>query len=170
MNNNLYSRQAAWVDSSQYWAIQSDQFIRLNIQMLGNAELPLIAMEAQIARLLVKGKNDLPTSLLLTQHGASAAYWMLGFYELLRLLRDKHSDKFHQLSNIFRRVSVIRMPLAKHEVIGAPGYRSIQHYPTSIWCPTTGKVGWSAFEPETNAMIEIYRAELADEFLAIEKV
>jgi hypothetical protein len=62
------------------------------------------------------------------------------------------------------------MPLAKHEMISAKSYREVLHYPKSIWCPATGKVGWSAFEPKTEAMIDVYRIELANKFLAIKSI
>ncbi len=167
METSAFDREKTWIDASQYWSVQGDPFIRLNIQMLMNAEQPLIAMEDEISRLLLAKKNDLRTSFLLTQHGACAAFWMLGLYEALRLLRSTHGQRCEQFNDIFRQASVIRMPLAKHEVISASNFRKVQHYPTSIWCAETGKVGWSAFEPKTGKMIEVYRIELADQFLAI---
>ena len=167
MDNMAFDRKTTWIDASQYWSVQGDQFIRLNIQMLMNAEQPLIAMEDEISGLLLAGKNDLRTSFLITQHGACAAFWMLGLYEVLRLLRGIHGKRCEHFADVFRQASVMRMPLAKHEVISAPNFRNVQHYPTSIWCAETGKVGWRAFEPETGKMIEVYRIDLADQFLAI---
>lgn len=167
MRASQFDRMAQWITASAQWSSSDDSFIMLNVQMLGTAEQPIAEMEQELCHLLLAGKNDPVTSRLLTQHKACVAYWMLGFYELLRILRKTHKTRFTQISDIFRKVSVIRMPLAKHEMIGSPGFRQVHHYPVSIWCPETGKIGWSAFDPETTNMLEVFRCDLADQFLAI---
>jgi hypothetical protein len=78
VNSSIFDRKRSWIDACQYWSVEGDQFIRLNIQMLMNAEHPLLDMEEKISNLLLAGKNDLEISFFLTQHGACAAYWMLG--------------------------------------------------------------------------------------------
>ena len=39
------------------------------------------------------------------------------------------------------------MPLAKHEVKSTPKFRNKQHYPTGLWFPESGSVGWAVFNP-----------------------
>ncbi len=56
------------------------------------------------------------------------------------------------------------MPLAKHEVRRKPGLR---HYPTSVWCIETGRVGWQAYNPDIQGNESYYRTDLADEFLLV---
>lgn len=164
------TRKDSWIAASVRWSNRDDHFIMLNIQMLGNAEEPLIDMEDELSRRLKANNNDLATSMILARYVACAAYWTLGLYELIRLLKDQYRDNFDPLADIFRKVSVLRMPLAKHEVIGAPKYRKVQHYPQPIWCSETGKVGWKAFEPLAEEMLEIFRIDLADQFLTANNV
>jgi hypothetical protein len=68
------------------------------------------------------------------------------------------------LTGLHKKLEILRIPLAKHEVRRKP---NLPHYPTSVWCPETGKVGWQAYDPDIEANGIYYRVDLADEFLTI---
>lgn len=158
------ARLKAWVDAGQIWFDNADPFIMLNIQMLGQAEAPILDLEANLRKPLAT-QMEQNQSLALTQCSALSLCWFLGFYEVLRTLRAKVPIRFKPLAPIFHEVEVARMPLAKHEVKSAPGFRREFHYPTSIWEPTTGRVGWQVFDPSQAKMITVVRTDLADQFL-----
>jgi len=154
-----------WVNSSRTWLGEGKQFIGLDIQMLGQAEAPLLAFEGIVSHLLKDKALDENGALLLTQCYALSTYWIFGFYEVLRKMRSVRKD-CAALSELYHDVSVIRMPLAKHEVKSAPGFREVWHYPTNIFEPTKGDIGWRVFDPQRADFTELYRKELADRFLA----
>jgi hypothetical protein len=70
--------------------------------------------------------------------------------------------KFPAIVDLHRKLEVLCMPLAKHEVRKQKG-RS--HYPTSIWRPETGRVGRQVFDPDDNSNKLYDRTQLANEFL-----
>ena len=59
------------------------------------------------------------------------------------------------------------MPLAKHEVKSAPGYRNVPHYPIGFWFPDSGSIGWKVRNPHTGAFQRFTRTGIANEFLSI---
>lgn len=160
-----FARLEAWVAASQNWFDNADPFVMLNIQMLGHAEAPILTLEASLKKPLTTAMDE-HQALALTQCSALSACWFLAFYEVLRTLRAKAPTRFTALASIFHEVEVARMPLAKHEVKNAPGFRALFHYPTSLWDPTTGRVGWQVFDPSQDKMIVVVRTDLADQFLA----
>lgn len=160
------NRAKLWVDCANRWFDNADPFVSLNIQMLGHAEPALLSLEARLARNIHQGPN-IGQSLLLTQCGALSIYWTLGLYETLRLLRQIAPSRFGPLKNLFHEVEIARMPLAKHQVKSAPGFRNVSHYPTSTWDPMSGRVGWQVFDPRTSEMTSVVRTDIADRFLAI---
>ena len=133
--------------------------------MLGHAEAPLSAFEAVVAELVKSGDQSENHMLMTSQCFGLSNYWILGLYELLRKLKVTLGREFAPLATLFHDVEIIRMPLAKHEVKGAPGYRRVWHYPTLISEHQTGRVGWSVFDPTQGMMINLFRPELADRFL-----
>lgn len=141
----------------------------LNIQMLGQAEPPLLALEADLAALAGQVGDDvaLLRSAMLTQCSAMSIYWLFGLYEVLRTLRKVAPKRFVALRGLFHEVSVARIPLAKHSVKGARGYMNRPHYPTSMWDPLKGRVGWRVFDPSAEKMIVVARTDVAARFLAI---
>jgi hypothetical protein len=52
-------------------------------------------------------------------------------------------------------------------VKSAPGYRNIRHYPTGLWFPESGSVGWRVLNPHTEAVQRFTRTGIANEFLSI---
>jgi hypothetical protein len=159
------ARAKQWVDCGNRWAGNDAPFLLLDIQLLGHAEAPLLGFEGVLAELIMSGENSENVALFTAQCSALSTYWIFGFYEVLRKLKRESKLKFPALESIFHEVSVIRMPLAKHEVKGAPGYRKTGHYPSSIYKPETGKIGWSVFDPKKEAMTEVIRRDVADRFL-----
>jgi hypothetical protein len=159
-------RAQLWVDCSQRWFDNSDPIVSLNVQMLGHAEPVLLSLEASLAQSGLRGPS-IAQGLLLTQCSALSIYWMFGLYEMLRLLREVAPLRFTPLAELFHQVEIVRMPLAKHQVKSAPGYREVPHYPTSTWEPRSGRVGWLVFDPLANQMTTVTRTDIADRFLAI---
>ena len=147
--------------------MDQDQFIYLAIQNLMFAERIILDMERQLARDLGTRTADLHESVLLMECSSHSIFWVCGLYELTRSLREAKSPQFSELAALHRKLSVVRMPLAKHEVMSAPGFRDKFHYPTSIWSPNTGRVGWYVFSPDSEQNESYFRTELADEFLAV---
>lgn len=162
-------RARSWIACGERWFENDDPFVLLNIQMLGHAEPPILALEAQLATLPAGEAEDigLLRSAILTQCSALSIYWLFGLYEVLRTLKKVAPKRFVALHGLFHEVSVARMPLAKHSVKGAPGYNNRWHYPTSMWDPLTGRVGWQVFDPLAEKMIGVARTDVADRFLAI---
>jgi hypothetical protein len=158
------ARLKHWVDAGNRWFDNGDPFVMLNIQMLGHAEGPILELEANLKKPLVARMTD-THGLALMQCSALSLCWFLGFYEVLRTLRESAPVRFKPLASIFHEVEVARMPLAKHQVKSAPGYRGRFHYPTSVWEPTTGRLGWQVYDPSRGEMITVVRTELADRFL-----
>jgi len=135
--------------------------------MLGHAEAPILAFEGT-TEALIKGNDKSENGIILTtQCVAISTLWIFGFYELLRKMRANKSVGFELIENIYRDVATIRMPLAKHEVLSAPGYRNRSHYPTGIYNSDSGSVGWRVFDPKENCFIDVFRKELADAFLDV---
>ena len=159
-------RAEAWIACGQRWFDNADPQIVLNIQMLGYAEPPILALEAKLAKPLLEPAT-IDQGLRLMQCSALSIYWLFGLYEVLRTLKQRAPDRFPPLSQLFYEVEIARMPLAKHEVKGAPGYRKRDHYPTSVWQPETGRVGWHVFDPLAEQMVTVSRSDIADRFLAI---
>ena len=155
-----------WMTSAKNLVTDSAPFIYMSVENLMFAERPILQMEKTLAR-----KNGNPPDphepFLLKQCAAQSILWLLGLYELTRILKEAKSPKFPALESLHGKLHVVRIPLAKHEVSSAPGYRNISHYPTSVWIPESGRVGWQAFNPKRDATESYHRTELADEFLAV---
>lgn len=159
-------RAEAWVACGKRWFDNADPQIVLNIQMLGYAEPPIMALEAKLAKPLL-APATIDQGLRLMQCSALSIYWLFGLYEALRTLRQRAPNRFAPLSGLFHEVAIARVPLAKHEVKGASGYREKDHYPTTVWQPETGRVGWHVFDPLAEKMVTVSRTDIADRFLEI---
>lgn len=161
-------RMPLWVCSSQKFGLPADAFIMLAIQQLGHSERPLLVMESELAHAqYIEPTFSIEHSLKLTECSALSRYWVFGLYEMLRTSKEMTPANFGPVQSLFQKVEIARMPLAKHEVKGAPGYRKVPHFPTGLWFPETGQVGWHAFDPYKQAMMVVTRTALADEFLAL---
>ena len=162
-------RLKLWVDAGALWSEPGNPFLMLDVQMLGHAEAPLLDFEGVLGELLKNNDNNEDTMLFMTQCVALSILWVFGLYEPLRKVRGSGVN-FSSLSDLYHDVSVIRMPLAKHEVKSAPGFRAKHHYPVGIHNPGTGQVGWRAFDPNAKVLREFYRADMANRFLSARPV
>lgn len=155
-----------WIASAEHWTGNKHPFVALNLQMLGHAEQPIMALERQLAE-TAEMQMSIEKSLILTQCSALSIYWLFGLFEALRTLKQRDPGTFAPAERMFYDISIARMPLAKHEVKQAKGYRQTEHYPTSLWEPRSGRVGWHVFDPRQEKMVTISRTDIADRFLAI---
>jgi hypothetical protein len=163
---DFQERSNLWMVCAKSLVTDNASFIYLAVENLMFAERLILEMEKTLAR--QDTVSPVPHEpYLLKECAAHSLLWLFGLYEVTRGLRTANSPKFSAFENLHKKLHVLRIPLAKHEVAGAPGYRNTPHYPTSVWGPQTGKVGWQAFNPKTGLLESYYRTDLADEFLSI---
>jgi hypothetical protein len=93
--------------------------------------------------------------------------WVFGLYEVLRVIKESETPKFQPLRDLFLKLEVLRMPLAKHEVKHVKGDPHLSHYPTGAWEMETGRAGWIFHDPHSKKTRILTRTGLADEFLSI---
>ena len=74
---------------------------------------------------------------------AHSILWVFGLYEIVRVVMDTNPSKFEALEELFQKLEILRMPLAKHEVKRTPKYRNTPHYPTGF-CFAEVSLGWMA--------------------------
>lgn len=98
---------------------------------------------------------------------AHSSLWVFGLYEVLRVLKESETPKFEPLRDLFLKLEILRMPLAKHEVKHVKGNPYLPHYPTGAWEMETGRAGWIFHDPHSNKSRILTRTGLADEFLSI---
>jgi hypothetical protein len=159
-------RSSLWMVSAGKLVTDEAPYLYLAIENLMFAEYSVLQMEKTLAR-QAENSSDFHDAFLLKECTAHSILWLLGLYEITRVLKHAKWLRFPSLESLHKKLHVVRIPLAKHEVSNAPGYRSKSHYPTSVWIPETGKVGWQAFNPNTGTTEVYFRTELADEFLTI---
>jgi hypothetical protein len=160
-------RDAQWIACAARWLDNDHPLVHLSLEMLGHAERPILRLEAAL-RAGVDGPKPQRDRLLLECSGLSIC-WLFGLYEALRTLRHRAPARFAPLADLFARLEVVRMPLAKHETKRVAGNRGgDDHYPTSGWDAATGRVGWIFFDPRSGQMTTISRTDIADAFLAID--
>jgi hypothetical protein len=154
-------RCEAWLSSARNLVSGSDPFRYMSVENLMFAERPILEMEMKLAR--EKGSPPvLNEPWLLMECSASSILWLFGLYEVSRGMKEAIHPRFPALVELHRKLEVLRMPLAKHEV---KRQRRTSHYPTSIWCPETGRVGWQVYDPDAGSNAQYDRTQLADEFL-----
>lgn len=156
-------RQPLWNRCSERLLCNGDPYIPLSVENLGIAERMLLQMEADLKSETRKPVRDA----LLSECSAHSILWVFGLYEVLRKVREMKMAQHGQLGKLFQKLEVIRMPLAKHEVKGAPQYRNKLYYPTSVWSPENGWVGWDVFDPLSEMNQTFFRTGLANEFLSL---
>jgi hypothetical protein len=98
---------------------------------------------------------------------AHSILWVFGLYEIVRIVKEANAFKFEGLKELFQKLEILRMPLAKHEVKSTRKYRSAPHYPTGLWFAESGWVGWHIFNPLEEAVQPFTRTGIANEFLSI---
>jgi hypothetical protein len=104
---------------------------------------------------------------LVMECAAHSILWVFGLYEIVRVVKDTNASRFEALAELFRELEVLRMPLAKHEVKRTAKHKRTRHYPTGIWFPETGSVGWRVFNPDAEAAHQFTRTGIANKFLSI---
>jgi hypothetical protein len=160
---DFLERSRRWTACAESLASAETPFAFMAVENLMFAERHILEMERVLARRADESPNP-AEPLVLKECSAHSILWLFGLYELTRDLRQAGSAKFPKLETLHRKLEIIRMPLAKHEVAG--GKRNpISHFPTSTWQPETGRVGWHVFNPDTTSLELLMRTELADEFL-----
>jgi len=150
--------------------LANSSYACLSVQSLGYAERILLEMEAQLADtagiLSLKRQRDR----VLMECSAHSALWIFGLYEVLRTVREAQASQFAELTELFRKIEIVRMPLAKHEVKKVRGQPSPTHYPTGSQDIETGQVGWFVYDPHAGESRVFSRTSLANEFLSIAAV
>ena len=165
------SRKELWIRSGLWLSFNEGPFVTLGVESLGYAERQLLEWEKRIAAIANDRASraeleSLELESLIMECAAHSILWIFGLYEIVRVVKDTNPSKFEALAELFRKVEILRMPLAKHEVKSAPGYRNIRHYPTGLWFPELGSVGWKVINPYAEP-VRLTRTGLADEFLSI---
>jgi hypothetical protein len=160
---DFLERSRRWTASAESLVSAETPFAFMAVENLMFAERHILEMERALAR-RADESSDPAEPLVLKECSAHSILWLFGLYELTRDLRQAGSVKFPKLETLHRKLEIIRMPLAKHEVAG--GKRNpTPHFPTSTWQRETGRVGWHVFNPDTTSLELLVRTELADEFL-----
>lgn len=154
-------RAKNWLDAANNLVSYNIGFIYMAVENLMYSELSILEMEAKLARRVDDAPHPIEP-LFLQECSCLSLLWVCGLYEVTRILNRSPANAV--FSDLHRRLSVLRMPLAKHEV---QGKGKQPHHPTSTWYPETGHVGWLVHDPRTNAIRSYFRAELADEFLIL---
>jgi hypothetical protein len=163
-------RKRLWINSSLWLGVNELFFVALSIQNLGYAERALLEMEERLRTSFNAQAPRKERDFLHMECAAHSSLWVLGLYEVLRVLKQSETPKFEPLRDLFSKLEILRMPLAKHEVKHIKGNAHVQHYPTGAWEVETGRAGWSFHDPHSNKFRVLTRTGLADEFLSIAAV
>jgi hypothetical protein len=163
-------RKRLWVYSSLWLTHVDCPYASLSVQTLGYAERLLLEMEGKLAALATDTKAKKERDLLLSECSAHSVLWVFGLYEILRTVRESGASQFAGLGPLFKKLEILRMPLAKHEAKNVKGSTPPPHYPTGCWEVDTGQVGWQVFNPRIGAMEVLSRTPLANEFLSVAAV
>jgi hypothetical protein len=167
------SRKQLWIRSGLWLSFKEGPFVTLSVKGLGYAERQLLEWEERIAAIATVRASrrteleSLELESLIMECAAHSILWVFGLYEIVRVVKDTNPSRFEALAELFRKLEILRMPLAKHEVKSTPGYRNVPHYPTGFWFPESGSVGWQVFNPHMEAAQRFTRTGIANEFLSI---
>ena len=166
-------RRELWIRSGLWLSFSEGPFVTLGVKNLGYAERQLLEWEKRIVAIAnVRASRraeleSLELESLTMECAAHSILWVFGLYEIVRVVKDTNRSRFEALEELFRKLEILRMPLAKHEVKSTPKFRNKQHYPTGLWFPESGSVGWAVFNPHTDAVQRFTRTGIANEFLSI---
>ena len=161
------SRKELWIRSSVWATLNQGPFITVSVQDLGYAERLILHLEERIAAIVRADGPRAERENLIMECSAHSKLWILGLYEVARIVKDADESKFALVKKLFHQLEILRMPLAKHEVKSSPNYRKAPHYPTGTWDSASGRVGWVVFDPADENMKLLTRTGIADEFLAL---
>jgi hypothetical protein len=160
-------RKKLWVNSSLWLLINERPYVPLAVQGLGYAERMLLDMEQKLAEMTASNEPRNVRDRLLSECSSHSVLWVFGLYEVVRVIREAETHHIETLRDLFGRLEVLRMPLAKHEVKRVARKKAPSpHYPTSSWDPQSGRVGWITVDPGSGASRVITRHEFADDFLS----
>jgi hypothetical protein len=140
------------------------------LNTLGYAERMLLEMEARLAATAGISALKKERDRVLMECSAHSVLWVFGLYEVLRTVKEAGAPQFAVLAPLFRKLEVLRMPLAKHEAKKVRGQPTPSHYPTGCQDIETGQVGWIIRDPHIGESMVLSRTSLADEFLSIAAV
>ena len=170
MNNTAQE----WVDASTKLR-QVSEYFTFDVQQLWYVEIMILDMgqrvKIQQERQQEPGYdlNSDPEIFLTTQLVALSKYWTFGMYELLRKLREIISPKdrefvapYSSFEPLFRRVELVRMPLAKYE---AAKIKGSLHWPEIVLFSETGSCGWKVYDKRSGDMVVIPRYSFSKDFL-----
>ena len=161
-------RKKLWVNSSLWLGINERPYVSLAVQGLGYAERMLLDMEKRLVEMIARAEPRNARDRLLSECSSHSVLWVFGLYEVIRVVKGAKTHHFEAMGDLFRRLEVLRMPLAKHEVKRTSRKDPpLVHYPTSSWDPETGRVGWISIDPWDGTSRVATRHEFADEFLSI---
>jgi hypothetical protein len=160
-------RKELWARSGLWLSSKEGPSVTLSVDNLSYAERLLLEWEKRIAAIANDPAYRTERERLLMECAAHSILWIFGLYEIVRVLKDTNPAKFDKLKVLFKKLEILRMPLAKHEVKSTPKYRNIPHYPSGFWLPGAGWVGWYVFNPHVNAVRPLTRTGIANEFLSI---
>ena len=160
------SRKQLWIRSGLWLSFKEGPFVTLSVKSLGYAERQLLEWEERIAAIAKDRPNPAELESLIMECAAHSILWVFGLYEIVRVVKDTNPSKFEALEELFRKLEVLRMPLAKHEVKSTAKYRNKRHYPTRFRLKS-GSAGWQVFNPHMEAAQRFTRTGIANEFLSI---
>jgi hypothetical protein len=160
-------RRKLWIRSGLWLSLNESAFVMLGVETLGRAERLLLDLEKRIAVIADDRARRTEFESLIMECAAHSVLWLFGLYEIVRVVKDTNPTKFDGLQELFKKLEIVRMPLAKHEVKSTPKYRNTPHYPTGLWFPDSGWVGWYVFNPHVDAVRPFTRTGIANEFLSI---
>jgi hypothetical protein len=161
------NRKQLWIRSGLWLSFNEGPFVTLGVESLGYAERQLLEWERCIAAIANDRAYRTELESLIIECAAHSILWVFGLYEIVRVVRDTNPSKFEALKELFQKLEILRMPLAKHEVKRTPKYGNTPHYPTGFWFAESGSVGWRVFNPYAEAIQPFTRADVANEFLSI---
>lgn len=167
----MVQRATLWRDASYRLGGWAGDFAMVGeLQDLGRVEVHILRIEELLPPIFARqqsqpeGSPFLPEDMLLSEAVALSRLWLFGLFETLRTHRSAvGKERARPLDGVRRKVALVRAPLAKHKVAGG----SEDHRPATVTQPLTGRVGWRVFDPSVKNLRDIYRADLADEFLAV---
>jgi hypothetical protein len=161
------SRKELWIRSGLWLSFNEGPFVTFGVKSLGYAERLLLEMENRIAAIADDRASRKELESLIMECAAHSILWVFGLYEIVRVVKETSPSKFGALKELFQKLEILRMPLAKHEVKRTSKYTKPPHYPVGFWFGDSGRVGWQVFNPHAEAVQPFTRTGIANEFLSI---
>jgi hypothetical protein len=150
------SRRELWIRSGLWLSFNEGPFVTLGVKSLGYAERQLLEWEKRIAAIANNRAYRAELESLIMQCAAHSILWVFGLYEIVRVVKDTNPSRFEALKELFRKLEVLRMPLAKHELKRTPKYGNALHYPIGFWIRESGSVGWQGLRSSCGSRSAIH--------------